>query len=354
MKALAEETVAVGARDRSRRALEIACQRLEEASAEHFGVVATVELRLVGHHAYSTTGLLSVRTPSGDRNLVAKTLQGSSGLDQQNLIQVQREYDALARCRAIFGTGGSLRVPAPIAIYPDLQCVVMEAVSGPTLAAVLAEARRWARPRRIEGAVAVCRLGGQWLRCLRDATSSTVPVGNLDILAQLEGELGYLAAHSVPPVTEPFIGSVREYVRRLLRRIEAEPVAAVSVHGGFAPYNVIVSPDRRAISLIDFAAFRTGPMHYDYFKFMSKLEVLGFGPSFSGDVIRRLGDAFGEGYGLRVDRGAPINQVLRIGFALDRMTAFAENAARHSPLNRFLLRRLFRVHHRWLKELCES
>jgi hypothetical protein len=245
-------------------------------------------------------------------------------------------------------------VPAPLVLYPDLQCVVMEAVPGPTLAAVLGEARFWAPRARVEVAVALCRLCGRWLQRLHAATASLATVRELDVIARLDSELAYLGAHPVPPVTASDLTAVRAHVRRLLDRVGAAPVPVVAVHGGFAPYNVIVSPDRRAITVIDFAAFTVGPVHYDYFKFRSKLEMLAFGPSFSSRVIRRLEGAFADGYGRPVDPNAPLNQILRIGFTLDRMTAFAENPTSRPLRRRFLLRRLFRRHYRVLKELCEA
>jgi Phosphotransferase enzyme family len=339
---------------RRRRALEVVRQRLEDASRSQFGPTAEVDLVATQHRAYSTTGRLRVRDPHGEHEVFAKTVDSALVPDANPLPQAQREHDALMLCRGLFGGLDELRVPAPLALYRDLQCVLMEAVPGRPLSAVLGDAKVWARRSHTESAVELCRLCGRWLRRLHDGTSSHASLAELEIVTSLDRELTYLDAHPVPPVTRPYVRAVRSGIRRLVERVGAEPVAVAAVHGGFAPYNVIVSPDRRAITVIDFAAFNTGPVHYDYFKFLSKLEILAFGPSFSSAMIRRFEEAFADGYGSRVEPDAPINRILRVGFLLDRMTAFAENAGSHPLHRRFLLRRLYRRHYRRVEELCGS
>lgn len=340
----------------ARKALEAVRGRLEEGSLRYFGAPAMVELLRVAEHAHSSTGMLRVRAGQQTRTLIAKTIPSGPESDEDRAGQIGREHLALVRCAEIFRGCESVGVPAPVAFFPDLNAFVMEQVPGEGLSGVLAEARFWPSRRTVETLERLCRQCGEWVRRLQQSTAATAGTGSLDLLGVCRRELDYLASHPVPPVTDKFVAAVGAHLERLWARLDGQPIAVAATHGGLAPYNVIVSPDRREITVIDFAGFRTDSVYADYFKFRGRLEMLAFSPSFSRRVVRRLVAAFSEGYGRPVDESAPLSRILRIGFVLDRMTAYAESAGTGTlpPRQRLPRWLLFRKHSRWLSDVCRA
>jgi hypothetical protein len=340
----------------ARKALEAVRDRLEAGCHQYFGAASTVELVQVSEHTYSSTGVLRVRSGQQTRTLIAKIVDREGDADPSKTGQAEREHEALARCAEIFRGSDSVGAPAPVASFPDLHAIVMERVEGTSLSAVLAEARFWPSNAKLRVLERLCRQCGEWVGRLQKATAATARAGSLDLLASCRNELAYLAGHPIPPVTDEFIATVGSHVVRLGARLEGQPIAVAGTHGGLGPYNVIVSPDRRKITVIDFAGFRTDSVYADYFKFRGRLEMLAASPAFSRRVVRRLVAAFTEGYARPVDDSAPLSRILQIGFVLDRMTAYVEGARTGTlPLRQRLPRRLlFRRHYQWLSHACRT
>lgn len=340
----------------SRKVLEAVRQLLQEGAEHYFGTAADVELIKVSDHMYSSTGLFLVRDRHHVKQVVAKTLASCAAPDETKRKQVAREHEALVRCADLFRGCDSLGVPEPIALFPDLHTLVVEAVPGESLSNILGGAKFWHKRSTIEAMAGLCRRCGEWVRRLQDATRFVAPASSLDILGFCEKELAYLASRTIAPLTDPFLNSIRAHLRRLLAGVNGQEIPVAATHGGLAPYNVIVSPDGKKITMIDFASFRIDSIYQDYFKFCAKIEMLGFGPLSPDRVVRRFVEAFSEGYGQSVDEEAPLSQILRIGFVLDRLTAFVEGTgSRAHPLrHRLLLRLLFYKSYRWLKDVCRT
>ncbi len=337
----------------SRAVLEAVCRRLESSNGAAPGAVALLEVR---DHAYSSTGLIRVDEPAGARQLIAKTLAARPGPEDGRARQIEREYRALVECTGVFRGTPTLRIPAPVAFFPELQAVVMEIAPGRLLSEVISHARFWPSRATVAAISHACRLCGQWLGRLHEATRSVAPAATLDLLGPCEVALATLAARPVPPVSADFIAIVRSHVGDLGRRLEGHDVPVTATHGGLAPYNVIVAPDGRSVTVIDFASFRVDAAQFDYLKFRSRLDMLAQGPSFRRRVVERLVGAFSEGYGHAVDVQSPVARLLSIGFALDQMTAYVDAVGSPglSLRRRLALRRRFQSHHRRLSESCRG
>ncbi|MGH7397278.1 MAG: phosphotransferase, partial [Candidatus Rokuibacteriota bacterium] len=322
----------------------------------YFAALTAVTLLEVRDHAYSSTGLIRLEAPSGARELIAKTLASCPGSEDDKARQIEREHRALVECARTFRGTPALRVPAPVAHFPDLQAVVMETAAGRLLSEVIGQARFWPRRATVEAISHACRLCGQWLRQLQETTWALAPATTLDLLGPCEVALATLAARPVPPVSREFLAVVRSHVRDLWQRLDGRDVPVAATHGGLAPYNVIVAPDGRSVTVIDFASFRIDAVQFDYLKFRSRLAMLAEGPSFRRRVVARLVEAFRGGYGHAVDEESPVARLLSIGLALDQMAAYAE--ATGSPAvslrRRLALRRRFQHHHRRLSETCHD
>ncbi|MEX2222033.1 MAG: phosphotransferase [Candidatus Rokuibacteriota bacterium] len=336
-----------------RAVFEAVCRRLESG---YFAVPTAVTLLEVREHAYSSTGLIRLEAPSGTRELIAKTLASCPGSEDGKARQIEREHRALVECARTFRGAPDLRVPAPVAHFPDLQTVVMETAAGRLLSEVIGEARFWPRRATVEAISHACRLCGRWLRHLQETTRALAPATTLDLLGPCDVALATLAARPVPPVSSDFLAVVRSHVRDLWQRLDGRDVPVTATHGGLAPYNVIVAPDGRAVTVIDFASFRIDAAQFDYLKFRFRIEMLAEGPSFRRRVVGRLVEAFREGYGHPVDEESPVARLLSIGLALDQMAAYVEatGAPAVSLRRRLALRRRFRHHHRRLSETCHA
>jgi len=346
------ETVGSVAVD-SRSILEAVCRRLAGEPGESPGPISLTAVR---DHPHSSTGLIRMATRSGALDLIAKTLASCDGLADGKIQQVEREHRAMVECTRIFHGVPTLRVPRPVAYFPDLQAVVMEKVAGRLLSEVLRQARFWPRRATVERVAHACRLCGQWLKHLQDASRTLAPAATLDLVRPCEAALTNLAVPPRPAVSPAFVASVRSHVLDLWRRLEGRDVPVAATHGGLAPYNVVVAPDGHSVTVIDFASFRVDAVEFDYLKFRTRLEMLAQGPSFRRRVIERLLQAFDEGYGPPVDVESPVARLLSIRLALDQMAVFVEvNASPDASLRRRLaLRRRFQVQYRQLSRACRS
>jgi tRNA A-37 threonylcarbamoyl transferase component Bud32 len=293
-------------------------------------------------------------TRSGPVELLAKTLLPCDGTAEGKVEQVEREHRALVECTRIFREAPTLRVPRPVACFPDLQAVVMEKVAGRLLSDAVREARFWPRPATVERIAHACRLCGQWLRRLQDASRATAPAASLDLVGRCEAPLAKLAAAPAGMVSREFVASVRAHVLGLWRRLEGREVPVAATHGGLAPYNVVLAPDGHSVTVIDFASFRIDAVEFDYLKFRDRLEMLAQGPFFRRRVIERLTRAFDEGYGARADEESPVSRLLSLRLVLDQMAVFVEiNASPEASVRRRLaLRRRFQRQYRQLSRAC--
>ncbi|HSE05728.1 MAG TPA: phosphotransferase [Methylomirabilota bacterium] len=337
----------------SRATLEAVVRRLE---GERGDLAGPVTLTAVRDHPNSSTGLMRVAGRSGTRDLIAKTLVSCEGPVEAKTQQIEREHRALVECTRMFGDAPTLRVPRPVACFPDLQAVVMEKVAGRLLSDVLGQGRFWPSAATVERIAHACRLCGQWLRHLQEASRALAPAASLDLVGPCEVALAQLSAPPRPAVSPEFAAAVRAHVRALWRGLDGRDVAVSATHGGFAPYNVVVAPDGRSITVIDFASYRTDVVEFDYLKFRGRLELLSRGPSFRRRVIDRFTAAFDEGCDRSVDGSSTVSRLLAVRFALDQMAVSVETRSSDgtSLRRRLALRRRFRHQYRDLTRACRS
>lgn len=210
---------------------------------------------------------------------------------------ISDDFDINTRLHHYFNSNPRFKAPVPLFCSPQDLVIVTEHMPGMQLQEKLVAQAGWfpssATVRDLE---LNCRSCGEWLRELQSATLDSASGGldferMRDMIAQ---RLGWLVDDNNIPIDEEKRNLILAHFDREASSLQPADLAVSSIHGDFFPGNVLVDEDR--VVGLDFAMCRMGSTFADPTYFMFQLETLTYKPKFRRGVIRKLQNAFLQGY----------------------------------------------------------
>jgi hypothetical protein len=215
---------------------------------------------------------------------------------------IVREFESLQTVRRCLPQQMCGTVPEPLMVLPDSRALVLQALAGRPLTAVLKwEANRLVGPLRRRRMTALGELTGSWLKQLHQATLAE-PLHH-DSAAFLDAlEVRFAQCRRVG-VSDHAIDGLRRALAGASNRIEGRPIPAAARQGDFIPQNILV--DGARIGVVDFESFSESDSIYeDVGTFVSYLQALSAFPYYSQKALVRLASSFLHAYGLKGDEVA--------------------------------------------------
>lgn len=290
------EKYQVPAAQRQAHALEIARAGL----AEHFksGITSFNILR-THQRTYSRVLACAVELNNGDTHDVMVKIYEPIGAGTKSSLEklISDDFAITTRLHHYFRNNPRFQVPVPLFHSPRGLLIVTRFMPGMQLQEKLITRAGWFPTQpTIEDLELNCRSVGEWLREFQRATLDNASHGlDLDRMREMIAmRLQWLVEDANMPINARKREVLLAHFDREARSLRPEDVAVSSVHGDFFPGNVLVEADK--VVGLDFAMCRTGSVAADPSYFMFQLETLAYKPKFRRSLIRRLQNAFLQGY----------------------------------------------------------
>lgn len=184
------------------------------------------------------------------------------------------------------------KIPQPVDYLRDHSALVMEEVQGSTIARRLPRISWYAS--RCEIAAADCYRAGQWLRFYHDIGRSSEPLlfGNGRARSKLDETLRDLSAAGLKKSV--CYRLLETYFVPSIEAVFQKPRTVSSVHGDFSVDNVIIN-DRNVV-VLDLCSNERNAIDLDIASFLNSLLLLRLTRPVPWSAIRRMRDAFLQGY----------------------------------------------------------
>jgi len=217
-----------------------ALSRALDGQSADAGTLFIERQRLAGR---SNIYIVRGRTPARQhlRWVVKQPHTGWSQDDVDNPLSAQEEFMSLQRLDAHFKRmDGAFRVPAPVAVLPEIDAFAMEYVSGPTVKNLL-NYGSVARPRTL---LVGLTAAGTFLRQMH-ALEALSP-GEVDLRAEADSVL-VVAEEKLRPLGL----SLPDRLRSTLLQFPTLRVTSprVRLHGDFGPANILLTADGSTVGL---------------------------------------------------------------------------------------------------------
>lgn len=261
--------------------------------------VETVDLLTVHQRVNSRVLDCNLRLENGQQHRVMVKIYEPIGSGTKASVEklISDDFDINTRLHHHFNSNPRFKVPVPLFFSAQDLVIVTEHMPGMQLQEKLIERAGWfpsqATVRDLE---LNCRSCGEWLRELQSATLDGVS-GGLDferMRDMIAMRLGWLVNDSSIPIDPGKRDLILAHFDREASALQPADLAVSSIHGDFFPGNVLVDEDR--VVGLDFAMCRMGSTFADPTYFMFQLETLTYKPKFRRGLIRKLQDAFLQGY----------------------------------------------------------
>lgn len=216
---------------------------------------------------------------AGGLNTTSGTARPSSapvlGLTERE--HARLEFAGLQRAAAALAPdpapAAQLRVVRPLLLLEEHAALVMDHVPWPTLDDRLAAAHRAGRSRDVRSLPGVGTAAGQWLRRLH--ATDPVPAERCRLhtgadVARLVGDLG---AHLARVKGDRALFARVRAASRVLETALPKDLPITTLHGDFAPRNVLVSPSG-GVAVIDAMPTWQAPVHEDVARMIAGLRLM--------------------------------------------------------------------------------
>ena len=303
---------------------------------------------------FSEIQILLLQLRRRTRTLVCKRMVHAEGnqiyLSRGNAAQI--EFDALQRVLDRCHPDLQCPVPRPRLVLPQFDLLVMDYAEGQELDRQLASARYTSSHASLEETAGHFRRTGQWLNSFQSELK--IEHGGSEVLdqtmAHCDDRLRMIQQFTHPQLPADLHSSVMKQLEQLQKRIR-EPVAVSDCHGDFGPWNVLVR-DQRAI-VIDFFAHRRDCVLTDPLGMLIYLESQAHSLSFQASRVRRLQQAFCQGFDCRIQFEPSLVRLCEAHHRIRRVhDCLMEKGVRWS--DRFRIRQVFRDNLRWLQQCREA
>lgn len=272
------------------------------------------------------------------------------------------EYEFLKRAREAFDRSGELSVPNPVAYLSDFDAVVTEDIDGIPLNRLIKKSlnRLMARFADLDEFERHFKRCGAWLAVLH---SHTLPKGeefDSEILREYVGvRLEQLEANGC--LDRAFRDRVMTYLSSLLLGIEPEALVRVWTHGDYAPYNVVVDPERLVVldpdiggyfaKLGNYCSRYEDIVHFHRFTQSMSMSSRVIASSVRGQLSATFLQSYAESGGPKLSEGSAAFRAFRLKYELLEVTGMEWP----SLLGRLTSRRLridrFR---KWFESACRN
>lgn len=271
---------------------------LKDAERMGDGVARDAEILAFWPRRFSRLWKVRLRTARGDVTAYVKQYRpiGDGDEDRERLRErVVKDFEVTHELEQEFGPVPHLSVPRPIACFPDRLTVVFEESSGESLfESIERGATAWSSRSAFDDLLVQCHRSGEWLRRLQESHRIDASYSVEALRDYVETRLRQLISEPRSGFTEGAVEAVREYYARLEERGEDLDLRMSWAHADFCPGNVIADASR--LTVLDLAMYETGSIYQDVSHFCHHLELFLLKPIYRPRAIRRLVEAFLDGY----------------------------------------------------------
>ena len=243
-------------------------------------------------------------------------------------VAAERQFAALSEAWPTFEDSPTLRIPRPIAFFPELGAIVTEWVSGTSLQNRFKTL--WSRKKNL---ALSCANAGRWLRRYHLATA--LPARPLDLDKKLDHwpvALGRFEQAGFSPELGP---ALNDALGRFTGKIRGIALETASVHGDFSVDNVLVDGGR--VTVIDLAGKDHNAVFHDLASFLNSLQLTALTWPVADSLIDDCGRAFLDAYFDSSIRDRHVLNFLRL-VGLVSVTVEISERRRGQPLIRWWVR----------------
>ncbi|MGH7385565.1 MAG: phosphotransferase [Candidatus Rokuibacteriota bacterium] len=337
--------------------VERARRLLLDGGPDLLGSAGPFEVTVVATEERPDSTLRRIRLADGlrSRSFYLKTLRTTPATRPGQLAAVTAEHRVLVDLHERFASLAPLSVVKPVACLPESFSLLTEEAAGRGLNLLLSSPNPIRPDGRLRRHTDLCRLAGAWLRHFHAMTAP--PAGGRYDVSEI---FGYCEERLRLMLSQPGGGldldtalALERHVRRLASRVTAPELELVGRHNDFRPENVVT--DGRSLTLLDFTGFTYGPRLYDFMKFWLRLENLSQGLLPRRRRAAALQAAFHEGYGPAVDPRSPLADLLRVAYAIDKISEAVDPTLPRPPWSRRLvMANWYRSQRQWLWRVAQG
>lgn len=335
--------------------LEEARRLLLDSGREHLGTGGPFQATVVATEERPESTLRRIRLTDGVRirHFYLKTLRATAVTRAEQLAAVTAEYRVLRHLHERFVPLAPLAVVKPIACLPECLSLLTEEAAGRRLNLVLSAASPLRPSRQLRRHEDLCRLAGEWLRHFHSIMATTGRYDVSEIFGYCEARLQLILSRPGGGLDLDTALVIERHVRRLASRVTPAELELVGRHNDFRPENMLT--DGRGLTVLDFTGFTSGPRLYDFMKFWLKVENLSQGLLPRRRRAAALQGAFRDGYGSAADPRSPLAELLRVAYAVDKISEAVDPALPRPPWSRRLvMAHWYRSQRQWLCRVAQG
>jgi len=279
---------------------------------------------------------------------------------EKYLSRLATEFTAGQRLYAALGDEQEIAVIKPLVFYPEVLAMASEEAPGVTLADLIErDAKLWPAAPQIEQLAQHCRRAGHALAAMQKATAEASRFDPGEMLEYIDVRMQRLLQSEQTPFTKTDRQQIGKFLETAIPAIPTEQLGLCGTHGDYAPFNLLAAPEK--ITVADFTMFKIGSVYNDPAYFYHRLEGYLHKPIFRTPTIRRLQEAFLQGYaGARAEcvTEEALFKIFWIKHVVNNYSAIMRqrivmNGRQVSLPEQLFNRHVFRRYNRWLQEYCQ-
>jgi hypothetical protein len=223
--------------------------------------------------------------------ILVKVIKGTIG-------EAHLQYEALQRLWPLFAAKGvNLCVPRPLALFNDMNAIVMESVPGLDLMRLVHRTRWPVRNLTVRSSlISASNAAGAWLSYFHELGrfKQVQEVKTEQILEQVKGEIELCVRAQFPA---DFADVIYKFVRSGLEEIVPSAEVLSHVHGDFKLDNIVAGDN--VLAVVDILPVYYNVIFYDIASFRNSIDLLRIDPRnalISRAFLESLKDQFLAGY----------------------------------------------------------
>jgi hypothetical protein len=278
-----------------------------------------------------------------------KELASTEALELQR--KIRASYENSTHLHQHFTQFSGFSSVKPVACFPEWLALVTEGSPGENVWSLLrAKAKFYPSLATLKKLEHICWACGQWLALFQRMTRAPEqdPFEFHAIITKLETYLADLAYEPPLAVPKEFRQRILTHCQRLAQSIPDQDRSVVGIHGDFAPVNILT--DHSAITVIDIGAPKFGIVYWDASYFYYHLETLLELPIYRPTTVRKLQQAFLQGFGVSLEPTKHVVNLCLIHNMVNSLLYYTEHRKQVNWSRKVYDRIRYR---RYIQQLCQ-
>jgi hypothetical protein len=205
------------------------------------------------------------------------------------------EFLAARRLSEALSKTNEYTVVKPVAYYPELLTMVTVEAPGESLSGLIQrEGKLTPAIDKMEQLAKHCRRAGLALAAIQKVTMNETRFDPASLAEYIDVRLHRLMESDSVPFTAADRQQILRFLAEAIPAIPAAQLVQCGCHSDYAPFNVLAAPEK--ITVVDFTMFKVGSVYNDLTYFYHRLEGYLHKPIYRPATIRRMQEAFLQGY----------------------------------------------------------